>query len=280
MASRTRSEVGRTSAGRRAGEAPAPARAADHTHGPTVVRPRLGDSPGSTRAAAGGGPPAPVGRQLLKRKAASSSLEEEPELVGQEAVAVEPRVVGGHRLGDLAGGRRGGPGRAAARPACRSLRPFWRAPRIVPSPRSSRSTSASSKPSVVRSRASSRVAPPRGGAGAQQVAPARPRSARPTRPRSWWSWAMPKRSASSITITVASGTSTPDLDRRSWPPAPGARPRGRRPSPPPCRPRLIWPCSRPSDSPASSLGRPAARAPRWPSVASTRSDPSTSGQTT
>ena len=32
---------------------------------------------------------------------------------------------------------------------------------------------------------------------------------RPTRPRSWCSWAMPKRSASRITITVAFGTSTP-----------------------------------------------------------------------
>ena len=32
---------------------------------------------------------------------------------------------------------------------------------------------------------------------------------RPTRPRSWWSWAMPNRSASRITITVALGTSTP-----------------------------------------------------------------------
>ena len=35
------------------------------------------------------------------------------------------------------------------------------------------------------------------------------RSPRPTRPRSWWSWARPKRSAPSITITVALGTSMP-----------------------------------------------------------------------
>ena len=35
------------------------------------------------------------------------------------------------------------------------------------------------------------------------------RPPRPTRPRSWCSWARPKRSACSITITVASGTSTP-----------------------------------------------------------------------
>ena len=34
-------------------------------------------------------------------------------------------------------------------------------------------------------------------------------SPRPTRPRSWWSWARPKRSASRISMTVASGTSTP-----------------------------------------------------------------------
>ena len=32
---------------------------------------------------------------------------------------------------------------------------------------------------------------------------------RPTRPRSWWSCAMPNRSASSTTMTVALGTSTP-----------------------------------------------------------------------
>jgi hypothetical protein len=32
---------------------------------------------------------------------------------------------------------------------------------------------------------------------------------RPTRPRSWWSWASPNRSACSITISVALGTSTP-----------------------------------------------------------------------
>ena len=34
-------------------------------------------------------------------------------------------------------------------------------------------------------------------------------SPRPTRPRSWWSWERPKRSASRMTIIVASGTSTP-----------------------------------------------------------------------
>ena len=32
---------------------------------------------------------------------------------------------------------------------------------------------------------------------------------RPTRPRSWWSWASPNRSAPSMTIIVAAGTSTP-----------------------------------------------------------------------
>ena len=35
---------------------------------------------------------------------------------------------------------------------------------------------------------------------------------RPTRPRSWWSCERPKRSASSMTITVAFGTSIADLD--------------------------------------------------------------------
>ena len=56
---------------------------------------------------------------------------------------------------------------------------------------------------------------PRGGPRRRRWRP-RPRGSRttrsaprPTRPRSWWSWAIPKRSASRITITVALGTSTP-----------------------------------------------------------------------
>ena len=49
-------------------------------------------------------------------------------------------------------------------------------------------------------------------------------SPRPTRPRSWCSWARPKRSACSITITVAAGTLTPTsitvvATSRSMPPS-------------------------------------------------------------
>ena len=79
---------------------------------------------------------------------------------------------------------------------------------IVPSPRRSRSTSASSKPSVVRTSAFKRSS--ESGVTASPTSRQRLSSApRPTRPRSWWSWAMPKREASRTTMTVAFGTSTP-----------------------------------------------------------------------
>ena len=110
----------------------------------------------------------------------------------------------------------------------RSLRPFWRMPRTVPSPRSSRSTSASSKPSSVASSASSRARRRLGDLLGEQVAPGLVASPRPTRPRSWWSWAMPKRSASSMTITVAFGDVDADLDdRRGDEHLELARPKGR-----------------------------------------------------
>ena len=90
----------------------------------------------------------------------------------------------------------------------RSLRPFWAVDINVPSPRSSRSTSASSNPSVEATSASTRGGCPR----RVCCVTSQHREAcwpRPTRPRSWCSWAIPNRSASRITITVALGTSTP-----------------------------------------------------------------------
>src|SRR5206468_12140037 len=43
---------------------------------------------------------------------------------------------------------------------------------------------------------------------------------RPIRPRSWWSWERPKRSACSINISVAFGTSIPTsitvVETRTW----------------------------------------------------------------
>ena len=92
--------------------------------------------------------------------------------------------------------------RAVDRPACV-------VPSTLPSRRSSRSASASSKPSVVAATASSRTRPtdPSGASlTSRQMPGALPR---PTRPRSWCSWDMPNRSASMITIMVALGTSTP-----------------------------------------------------------------------
>ena len=98
----------------------------------------------------------------------------------------------------------------------RSESPDWRAPRSWPSPRISRSRSASSKPSLVatiasrRSRATS-VSSSFGPETSRQYDCSAPR---PTRPRSWCSWASPKRSASCTIMIVAFGTSTPDLDHR------------------------------------------------------------------
>ena len=68
-----------------------------------------------------------------------------------------------------------------------------------------RSISARRKPSEC----STSAPQPRRAAAARQRKQRRGCSPRPTRPRSWCSWEMPKRSAFSISITVAFGTSMP-----------------------------------------------------------------------
>ncbi len=89
--------------------------------------------------------------------------------------------------------------------------PDWRAPRSWPSPRISRSRSASSNPSVVATMESRRsLAVSVSSSFARETSRQYDCSApRPTRPRSWWSWARPKRSASWTIMIVAFGTSTP-----------------------------------------------------------------------
>ncbi len=82
-------------------------------------------------------------------------------------------------------------------------------PRTSPSRRCSRSIRDSSKPSRVPATASSRARAglaPGMSLTSRQSPGALPR---PTRPRSWWSWETPKRSASMMTIAVAFGTFTP-----------------------------------------------------------------------
>ena len=96
--------------------------------------------------------------------------------------------------------------RAAARPGtgagptggCRPARPRCAA--------RGRSRRAGSRRRARRARAA--APPPAGRRGSRRSAC----SPRPTRPRSWCSWEIPKRSAFSISITVALGTSMPDLD--------------------------------------------------------------------
>ena len=77
-----------------------------------------------------------------------------------------------------------------ARAARKRGSPLWSVPRISPSPRSERSTSASLKPSRSVAIASSRRR-----AVSEAGSPKRMQydscSPRPTRPRSWWSWESP-----------------------------------------------------------------------------------------
>ena len=195
--SRTRSEVGRTVVGQLGGQ-PAPAAPPPMTRIAATVPTRRH---GRRR----------VGGQLLNRYSASSSLKKSRISSASSGVRLELRVLADDGLGHPPGLGRAGrrsPG-SDSEASRRSLCPFWRAPRMVPSPRSSQVL-------LGQREAVGRAAPPRPGARwpavlarrPEQVAPAGS-SPRPTRPRSWCSWAMPKRSASSTTITVASGTSTP-----------------------------------------------------------------------
>ncbi|MNL53293.1 hypothetical protein D3C87_1765270 [compost metagenome] len=90
----------------------------------------------------------------------------------------------------------------------KSGRPLWRVPRNSPGPLSLRSCSAITKPSLVATMTCMRclVASLLALVTRIQYDWSAPR---PTRPRSWWSWLRPKRSAFSITMTEALGTSTP-----------------------------------------------------------------------
>ena len=89
--------------------------------------------------------------------------------------------------------------------------PDWRVPSRLPAPRSARSASAIAKPSFEpRTTSSRRMA--RSSVASESRMQKERCVPRPTRPRSWCSWARPNRSASSITITLAFGTSMPDLD--------------------------------------------------------------------
>ena len=126
-----------------------------------------------------------------------------PRVAVEAAVAVEQqlRVALGDRrqLGDILGR---GEAERLPRPTggCRGSRP-GRAAADPPRRCGSRRWSRASGPA-----APGRLAqvPGRGAAGRRSC----PRP-RPTRPRSWWSWARPKRSAPSTIISVALGTSTP-----------------------------------------------------------------------
>ena len=94
------------------------------------------------------------------------------------------------------------------------------------------------------------------------------RAPRPTRPRSWCSWASPKRSAPSITMIEASGTSTPTSitvvatsSRRRAGGEVGHAPR-------PCRAAGIWPCTSPTRR-AEARARGSRSAPRRRRISAT-----------
>ena len=103
-------------------------------------------------------------------------------------------------------------------------KPLCRVPSTSPPPRSRRSSSAMRKPSSVSRRIARRcraTSPSGGWYSKRQVEASAPR---PMRPRSWCSCARPKRSACSITMTVAAGTSMPTsmtvvATKRSTPPS-------------------------------------------------------------
>src|SRR5664280_2452004 len=156
-------------------------------------------------------------------------------------------------------------------------RPDCAAPSTSPSRRWPRSARANSKPSVVAATACRRSQP---GVVSPASATSRHHAAadpRPTRPRSWCSWEIPNRSASSTTMTVAFGTSTPTsitvvATRTSISPAANRRMTASLSSADsrPCRPATRRPASGPSISRGSSSSTAAAggRAGGSPSVAS------------
>ena len=87
--------------------------------------------------------------------------------------------------------------------------PDWLTPSTSPSRRCSKSMRDNSNPSSVLATASSLK---REGASGPALVTSKQSPAedpRPIRPRSWWSWETPKRSASMTTMIVALGTSTP-----------------------------------------------------------------------
>ncbi len=89
---------------------------------------------------------------------------------------------------------------------------------------------------------------------------------------------MPKRSASSTTMTVASGTSTPTsmtvVATRTW-----ISPLRKRSMTPSLSDAFNWPCNSPRRRPASTVDSSRARS-SVADLAWTRSDPSTNGHTT
>src|SRR5664280_1776801 len=90
-----------------------------------------------------------------------------------------------------------------------SGRPHCRSPVSSPGPRCRKSSSAMRNPSPVATTASRRRLASSEHSGPVSSTQNERRRPRPTRPRNWWSCARPKRSAFSITITEALGTSTP-----------------------------------------------------------------------
>ena len=84
-----------------------------------------------------------------------------------------------------------------------------RVPNRSPGPRSSKSISASAKPSVDATNAFSRSTTIRRSADRQRRSRSRETCREQMRPRSWCNWASPKRWPSAMVISVAFGTSTP-----------------------------------------------------------------------
>ena len=100
----------------------------------------------------------------------------------------------------------------------------------------------------------------------------------PTRPRSWWSCESPKRSASSISITVAFGTSIP-TSITVVATSTSDSPETKRAIASVFSREVICPCSRPTRKPASSPFASLA-ASALAAFASSCSESATSGQTT